>query len=384
MTAEARLAHQDVTGHQSSSSSFPSPAASSAIIMPDGAGGRRDGETTAMTATGAAVTATPKNHSYHRFIKRYRTEISASSSSVFSTLAAFPLDSVKTRMQTYHYKGFLDCVRHTYANEKLGGFFRGVTAPMASITLVRTVSFSIYQRAKYSYSSWVKRNFGFDIIGHVNQRGTYPNLYSVACFGAAGATAGSAITFLACPFELTKLSAQVSVLLAERGVTNGGSHAVAASYQNKGTLRTMANIIKHRGVLGLYTGFKLHLLRDTLGTAIYFMVYESGKQVGNTLAGDHPNSNKAAVVAAGGMCGLVSWAMIYPIDSAKSIYQRNSLLYSKGQTVEPGPKIEFFKRHMYRGLGVSMTRSCVVNAIFFSSFEFIKKHIDSLEDEGRI
>ena len=130
---------------------------------------------------------------------------------------------------------------------------------MASITLVRTVSFSIYQRAKYSYSSWVKRNFGFDIIGHVNQRGTYPNLYSVACFGAAGATAGSAITFLACPFELTKLSAQVSVLLAERGVTNGGSHAVAASYQNKGTLRTMANIIKHRGMLGLYTGFKLHL-----------------------------------------------------------------------------------------------------------------------------
>lgn len=386
MTAEARLAHQDVTGHQSSSSSFPSPAAaaSSAIIMPDGAGRRRDGETTAMTATGAAVTATPKNHSYHRFIKRYRTEISASSSSVFSTLAAFPLDSVKTRMQTYHYKGFLDCVRHTYANEKLGGFFRGVTAPMASITLVRTVSFSIYQRAKYSYSSWVKRNFGFDIIDHVNQRGTYPNLYSVACFGAAGATAGSAITFLACPFELTKLSAQVSVLLAERGVSNGGSHAVAASYQNKGTLRTMANIIKHRGVLGLYTGFTLHLLRDTLGTAIYFMVYESGKQVGNTLAGDHPNSNKAAVVAAGGMCGLVSWAMIYPIDSAKSIYQRNSLLYSKGQTVEPAPKIEFFKRHMYRGLGVSMTRSCVVNAIFFSSFEFIKKHIDSLEDEGRI
>ncbi|KAM5345733.1 hypothetical protein ACJ41O_011594 [Fusarium nematophilum] len=353
--------------------------------MPNAAGGRRDGEATAMTATGAAVTAMPTNSPYHHhFIKRYRTEIAASSSSVFSTLAAFPLDSVKTRMQTYHYKGFLDCVRHTYRTEKLGGFFRGVMAPMASITLVRTVSFSIYQRAKYSYSSWVKRNLGFDIIGHVNRHGTYPNLYSVACFGAAGATAGSVITFLACPFELTKLSAQVSVLLAERGVSNKGSHAVAASYQNKGTLRTMANIIKHRGVLGLYTGFNLHLLRDTLGTAIYFMVYESGKQIGNTLAGDHPNSNKAAVVAAGGMCGLVSWAMIYPIDSAKSIYQRNSLLYSKGEKVEPAPKIEFFKRHMYRGLGVSMSRSCVVNAIFFSSFEFVKKHINSLEKEGKV
>lgn len=64
-----------------------------------------------------------------------------------------------------------------------------------------------------------------------------------------------------------------------------------------------------------------------------------------------------------------------PIDSAKSIYQRNSLLRSRGEKVEPAPKIEFFKGHMYRGLGVSMSRSCVVNAIFFSSFEFIKKRI---------
>ncbi|KAG8670151.1 hypothetical protein FPOAC2_09494 [Fusarium poae] len=381
MTTGAKLVHQDVTGHQSQLSSLSAPATTSAISMSTGAGGRRDGETTVLTATGAAVTAAQNNPS-NRFIKRYRTEIAASSSSVFSTLAAFPLDSVKTRMQTYHYNGFLDCVRQTYHAEKLGGFFRGVTAPMASITLVRTVSFSIYQRAKYSYSAWVKRNFGFDIIGHVNRHGTYPNLYSVACFGAAGATAGSVITFLACPFELTKLSAQVSVLLAERAASKG-SHAVAASYQNKGTLRTMANIIKHRGIFGLYTGLRLHLLRDTLGTSIYFMVYESGKQIGNTLAGDHPNSNKVAVVAAGGMCGLVSWAMIYPIDSAKSIYQRNSLLYSKGEKVEPAPKIEFFKRHMYRGLGVSMGRSCVVNAIFFSSFEFVKKHINQMDEENR-
>ena len=43
-------------------------------------------------------------------------------------------------------------------------------------------------------------------------------------------------------------------------------------------------------------------------------------------------------------------------------------------------KIEFFKRHMYRGLGVSMARSCAVNAVFFSSFEFLKKRIKALDD----
>lgn len=196
---------------------------------------------------------------------------------------------------------------------------------MASITLVRTMSFSIYIRAKYSYCAWVKRNFGTDILRQVNSPGNYPTMHSIATFGAAGATAGSIIPFIACPFELSKLSSQVAVLLTERGTGSKARRELAASYQNKGTLRTMATIMKHRGTWGLYTGFRLHLckpslelrmtsllttllVRDTLGTGIYFMVYESGKQLGTTFAGD--SSNKLAVVAAGGLCGLVSWAII--------------------------------------------------------------------------
>lgn len=316
-----------------------------------------------------------------RLVKRYRIEVAASMSSVLSTVSAFPLDSVKTRMQTYKYSGFLDCVRRTYQTEKLRGFFRGVTAPMASVTLVRTVSFSIYQRSKHVYSDWIKKNFGVDVMSHVSAKGSYPNLWSAATFGAAGATAGSCITLIACPFELTKLSAQVSVLMADKNnCPEPKSHQIAASYQNKGTLKTFGNIIKHRGFTGLYTGFKLHLLRDTLGTGIYFTTYESSKQLLTTFGGDGTHSNPFAVLVAGGLCGIVSWAMIYPIDSAKSIYQRNSLMYSKGQKVQP-VKIEFFQRNMYRGLGVSMGRSCLVNAIFFSSFEFIKKRIKAIDDE---
>jgi hypothetical protein len=63
------------------------------------------------------------------------------------------------------------------------------------------------------------------------------------------------------PFELTKLSAQVSVLMAERNtsLSDASGRAVAASYQNKGTFKTAKNIIKHRGIGGLYSGFNLHL-----------------------------------------------------------------------------------------------------------------------------
>jgi hypothetical protein len=74
----------------------------------------------------------------------------------------------------------------------------GVTAPLASITLVRTLSFSIYQRSKYVYSDWMGRHLGFRPLDHANRNGAYPTLGSFACFGAAGATAGSGITFIAC------------------------------------------------------------------------------------------------------------------------------------------------------------------------------------------
>lgn len=69
---------------------------------------------------------------------------------------------------------------------------------MASVTLVRTVSFSIYQRSKYAYSDWLKKKFGVDVLNHVNTKGTYPNFWSISCFGAAGATAGACITVIAC------------------------------------------------------------------------------------------------------------------------------------------------------------------------------------------
>ena len=72
-------------------------------------------------------------------------------------------------------------------------------------------------------------------------------------------------------------------------------------------------------------------------------------------------------------------AQIYPIDSAKTHYQRNCLTTAADQPIKM-PRIQFNKAAMYRGLGVSMARSCLINTIFFSSFEFLKKKINALPD----
>lgn len=212
----------------------------------------------------------------------------------------------------------------------------------------------------------------------VNRPGSIPTFGTVICFSAAGATAGGIITAIACPFELTKLSAQISVLMA-RSNKSGADDPVRRSYQQKGTFKTAKNIVLHRGFGGLYSGFSYHLLRDTIGTAIYFTTYESGKQLLVKFQGSSSTTSPLSVAIAGGLCGLVSWACIYPIDSAKTHYQRNCLTKAKGQAVAM-PTIQFFNRRMYSGLGVSMARSCTINMIFFSCFEFIKKKINTLPD----
>ncbi len=74
----------------------------------------------------------------------------------------------------------------------------GVLAPLVSITIVRTVSFSIYQKAKYSYDDWIMRATGESPLLHANTPHAWPSLSTIACFGAAGATSGALITAISC------------------------------------------------------------------------------------------------------------------------------------------------------------------------------------------
>ena len=105
-----------------------------------------------------------------------------------------------------------------------------------------------------------------------------------------------------------------------------GEERVRRSYEQKGTFKTAKNIVKHRGITGLYSGFHLHLrkfhacsemtvylrllVRDTIGTSVYFMTYESVKQLLATYQGSSSPTAPGPVAFAGGLCGLLSWISV--------------------------------------------------------------------------
>lgn len=270
-------------------------------------------------------------------------------------------------MQSYE-TGLIHTVKDAYKAEGLKAFWRGVGPPMVSVTLVRTVSFSIYQRAKYAYDRWLTQMTGQSPLVHANTLGSYPSFLTVACFGAAGATAGAAITTMSCPFELTKLNEQLAGKEArQRALPHAGNSSapLAASSIRTGAWVTARRLVRDRGIFGLYAGYRLHLLRDSIGTAIYFTTYESGKQLMANARGKSPTSPYAVLVA-GGLCGIVSWAcvsnckvqateydlmtghvQIYPIDVAKTLYQKALLSAGSGHAVRP--KIRISGVGAYRG-----------------------------------
>ena len=245
-----------------------------------------------------------------RFAKRYRTEISASSSSIMSTFVAFPLDFAKSRMQSYG-TSFTHTIKDAYKAEGLRAFWRGVGPPVVSVTIVRTISFSLYQRMKYILDDKITTVTGHSPLAIANAPGSYPNAYTLACFGMAGAASGALITTLSCPFELTKLNEQLAGKVAREARSQAKSAGSTMVEVKTGALHTARRLVQDRGWRGLYAGYSLHLLRDTIGTAIYFTTYESVKQLMANSRGRDPTS-PYAVLAAGGLCGVVSWACVSP------------------------------------------------------------------------
>lgn len=305
----------------------------------------------------------------------YRSTVLAYGTSFVATTIGFPFDTVKTRMQTYKaFTSYLDCIVKTYRAEGIKGFFRGITAPLVSTAFVRSLSVSIFTGVKpYCYDilyGWKDDNGEPDLHPFIRN---FP-----VCF-TAGAVAGCGVSIFACPFEFTKVYSQIASL-AQRQAARAQSPSAAVYDPHFSLAKTVRNTIKYKGPWGLYSGYKFHFLRDALGSGAYFATYESFKWASNSLInGDAALSSPISILLAGGMSGVTCWALIFPFDTAKLLIQKDIVtnILRRDQGLEPNPpKVRrlVFARHIYRGVGMSMTRSFLVNMVFFSTYEFSMKH----------
>ncbi|UZJ56514.1 hypothetical protein CBS101457_005834 [Exobasidium rhododendri] len=323
----------------------------------------------------------------------HRTVVSAGTASLVSTVASFPFDSLKSRLQVKHYPSIWACTKAVYREEGLSGFFRGVTIPLITITLVRTSSFSIYFNTK----DWLHRNGYF---------ADNTKLLHTALSGAAGgATSGIMISCGSAPFELVKVQRQLEYFTA---MQKGLVAQMGGKFKPESGFKAALDIWKyHGGPKGFYIGFPLHICRDTLGTAFYFGFYDTIRSLvtryssGNSKQGPQLFGLPGPVVSflSGSTAGIASWLIVYPIDLLKTNVQQRTLsnhphqltgfqlfkhLLRQRSPKDPQKVDTFVKRflRLYRGLGVSAVRSFISHGITWTLIETISQKIS--ERTGRV
>ncbi|WWC71282.1 uncharacterized protein I206_105235 [Kwoniella pini CBS 10737] len=369
------------------------------------------------------------------WIKQHKVVVSATTASLLSTFAGFPLDSLKSRLQSSRENLSIPRLAAEVVKEEgIGGLWRGFPLPLITISIVRTISFTIYTSTKRilnsvpstSASSSTSSNATnppwIDLKLGLFTKDTASDIAITSWL--AGGASGAVVCLGSAPFELVKVRRQLEYQIfrdthPELYRSNPPPSAGASVLNNPAptpktpafvppsTIQAVKLIVKSSGYGGLYTGWKLHFIRDTLGTALYFAEYDVmryylgrskssisnhrqdlqgqgdiGSGATSEIQGEVPiwarNILPKGLIPffCGSLAGVTSWALIYPVDTKAQqrglsgleprtpLYQLKRLV--RGTDKEnPKPWLTGIAR-LYRGLGVSMIRSMLTHGLLWT------------------
>ncbi|XP_074285314.1 mitochondrial arginine transporter BAC2 [Silene latifolia] len=263
---------------------------------------------------------------------------------VAGVVAGYPLDTLRIRQQSTTSGSAIGILRRLLAAEGPSALYRGMGAPLASVTFQNAMVFQTYAILSRAFDkSYDPRE---------------PPSYKGVALGGFGT--GALQSFILSPVELLKIRLQLQQK----------SHVGSSS--EKGPVKLAKSILKSEGVRGLYRGLTITALRDAPAHGLYFWTYEYMRE---TL---HPGCRKngqetiRTMLVAGGLAGVASWVCCYPLDVVKTRLQAQTRSSTKYNGI-----IDCFRksvekdgyRVLWRGLGTAVARAFVVNGAIFAAYE---------------
>lgn len=179
----------------------------------------------------------------------------------------------------------------------------------------------------------------------------------------AGSLAGAAQTMIICPVELIKTKLQIQ----------GKGKLPKYTSDFRGPLSFIAKIIKEEGIVGLYRGMKITLIRDIPAFGLYFGLYYTLMKYFTPEGKGFEDISRIQIMLAGGITGMASWVYSYPTDVIKSKIQAEGfkpLGRYEGymDCIRKSVREEGY-RVFTRGMLVCVTRAFIVNAATFAAVE---------------
>lgn len=279
-----------------------------------------------------------------------------------SVIVGHPFDTVKVQLQTsLAHRTDHSCVGVNFylKRNSIISLFRGISAPLASVAAVNSITF---------YSFGLSKQVCEDVIGTRNN-----NTYAKLPIIIGGCASGLVKCLLLCPIEMIKCRLQIM-----------GQHRLSAVHascnfdvSSTGPFGIMKNILKSHGIRGLYHGYWASICREVPSCGFYFYSYDYVREKLNGYKSIQNKSNLLTSSIAGGISGCISWAIVYPLDVIKTRIQTNDLesksFGRKSNVWHVGKNLvaEFGWKCLYRGFNVTVIRAFPVNAIIFPTYEFV-------------
>lgn len=264
-------------------------------------------------------------------------------------ISGYPLDTLRIRQQQNSNSGSaLSILRRVIAAEGPGALYRGMGAPLASVTFQNAMVFQIYAILSRAFDSSVS----------VNDPPSYK------CVALGGVGTGALQSLMLCPVELIKIRLQLQ----------GKSHEKTPQINcHKGPISVARSILRTEGLKGIYRGFSITALRDAPAHGFYFWTYEYMREQLHPGCRKNGQESLRTMLIAGGLAGVASWVCCYPLDVIKTRLQAqtssspqkyNGILDCLSRSVkEEGYSV------LWRGLGTAVARAFVVNGAIFSAYE---------------
>lgn len=252
---------------------------------------------------------------------------------ISGTVIGFPLDTIKTRLQTgaTQKTNIFAVGRSIYVNEGFSAMYRGLTPPLISLSILSTTTFAQYR----FYREYYNANPGWDYRNY---------LAGISCAPFAGIV--STIE------NLVKTQMQLD-------------NVTKKQYHN--SFHCVKTLIQSHGPSIVYTGHVVNTLREAAFLGNYFFVYEGMREY---LVTKSSIGVQIGVPISGGFCGALSWFLSFPLDCVRAGVQ--------GQPLPPQKSayqilIALLKdrgiKGLYTGASASIARAFLVSGSRFSAYE---------------
>lgn len=260
-------------------------------------------------------------------------------------IAGYPLDSIRVRQQSSQTGSAFSILKNVVAKEGPLALYRGMAAPLASVTFQNAMVFQIYAILSRAFDSSVCTN--------------EPPSHKGVALGGVGA--GAIQSLMLSPIELIKIRLQLQT-----------QSNTQSQHTQKGPLSVAKNILKTEGYRGLYRGLTITALRDAPAHGFYFWTYEFMREK------LHPGCRRSGqesfdtMLIAGGLAGVASWMCCYPLDVVKTRLQAQT-----PTTLKYNGIVDCLRKSvtndgygvLFRGLGTAVSRAFVVNGAIFTAYE---------------